>query len=141
MLWTNCTLVDTRTACNIAHATPHVQALMTQDMCNAVSIGANGSLRVWDMEVGTSSITTKPGKPYTHLHLAGSDRVLVVTAQSHRAAIVSLNEKAEVMRLEAQAPICTCLVHPMVRSPALPRYCSPRHTSLAGAPWFCSIVA
>lgn len=85
---------------------------MTPDMKAVASVSANGSLRIWDMEVGTSSVATKPGQAYTQLHLAGGEWLLTVTDGATHAAVVSPKDKAEVLRLDARSAIRTALVHP-----------------------------
>ena len=88
--------------------------MMTEDMLDIVSIGADGSLRVWDLEVGTCSVATKPGKPYGHLHLAGPGRALIISRASPRAVLMHPKGPGDMMRLDAESPISACLVHPKV---------------------------
>lgn len=81
-----------------------------------LSVGVDGSFRVWDLEVGTCTVATKSGKPHGHLHLAGPDRVLISSRGSPRAVLMHPKGLGDTMRIDAGSPITACLVHPKVSS-------------------------
>jgi hypothetical protein len=90
--------------------------MLTEDMRDVISVGMDGSFRVWDLEVGTCTVATKPSKPHGHLHLAGPDRILVASKHSPRAILMHPKGHGDMMRIDVGSPITVCLVHPKVRS-------------------------